>query len=35
MYIPQVLRNSKIAGMPMVTGLYSLMTPLVAFEDVR
>ena len=31
MDIPQVLGYSKIAGMPVVTGLYSLMLPLVAF----
>ena len=29
--IPQVLGYSKIAGMPVVTGLYTLMLPLVAF----
>jgi len=28
---PQVLGYSKIAGMPVVTGLYSLLLPLVAF----
>src|SRR5580658_5618442 len=31
MDIPQVMGYSKIAGMPVVTGLYSLMLPLVAF----
>lgn len=31
MDIPQVLGYSKIAGMPIVTGLYSLLLPLVAF----
>jgi sulfate permease, SulP family len=31
MDIPQVLGYSKIAGMPVVTGLYSLFMPLVAF----
>ena len=31
MDIPQVLGYSKIAGMPVVTGLYSLMLPLAAF----
>jgi sulfate permease, SulP family len=31
MDIPQVLGYSKIAGMPVVTGLYTLMLPLVAF----
>jgi sulfate permease, SulP family len=31
MDIPQVLGYSKIAGMPVVTGLYSLMLPLIAF----
>jgi SulP family sulfate permease len=31
MDIPQVLGYSKIAGMPVVTGLYSLLLPLVAF----
>jgi len=31
MDIPQVLGYAKIAGMPVVTGLYSLMLPLVAF----
>jgi SulP family sulfate permease len=31
MDIPQVLGYSKIAGMPVVTGLYSLFLPLVAF----
>jgi SulP family sulfate permease len=29
--IPQVLGYTKIAGMPVVTGLYSLLLPLVAF----
>jgi sulfate permease, SulP family len=29
--IPQVLGYSKIAGMPVVTGLYTLLLPLVAF----
>ena len=32
MDIPQVLGYSKIAGMPVVTGLYTLMLPLVAFS---
>lgn len=32
MDIPQVLGYSKIAGMPVVTGLYSLLLPLVAFS---
>jgi len=31
MDIPQVLGYSKIAGMPIITGLYSLLLPLVAF----
>ena len=31
MDIPQVLGYTKIAGMPVVTGLYSLLLPLVAF----
>ena len=31
MDIPQVLGYSKIAGMPVITGLYSLLLPLVAF----
>ena len=31
MDIPQVMGYSKIAGMPVVTGLYSLMLPLIAF----
>jgi MFS superfamily sulfate permease-like transporter len=31
MDIPQVLGYSKIAGMPVVTGLYSLFLPLIAF----
>ncbi len=31
MDIPQVLGYSKIAGMPVVTGLYSLILPLAAF----
>ena len=31
MNIPQVLGYTKIAGMPVVTGLYSLLLPLVAF----
>src|SRR6202453_2284662 len=31
MDIPQVMGYSKIAGMPVVTGLYSLLLPLVAF----
>jgi len=31
MDIPQVLGYSKIAGMPVVTGLYPLLLPLVAF----
>ena len=31
MDIPQVLGYSRIAGMPVVTGLYSLLLPLVAF----
>ena len=31
MDIPQVLGYTKIAGMPIVTGLYSLLLPLVAF----
>jgi MFS superfamily sulfate permease-like transporter len=31
MDIPQVLGYTKIAGMPLVTGLYSLLLPLVAF----
>ena len=30
MNIPQVLGYTKIAGMPVVTGLYSLLLPLVA-----
>jgi sulfate permease, SulP family len=31
MDIPQVLGYTKIAGMPLVTGLYTLLLPLVAF----
>jgi SulP family sulfate permease len=31
MDIPQVLGYSKIAGMPVITGLYSLLLPLMAF----
>ena len=31
MDIPQVLGYARIAGMPVVTGLYSLLLPLVAF----
>src|ERR1700678_1110190 len=31
MDIPQVLGYSKMAGMPVITGLYSLLLPLVAF----
>src|ERR1700677_3661668 len=31
MDIPQVMGYARIAGMPVVTGLYSLMLPLVAF----
>ena len=31
MNIPQALGYTKIAGMPVVTGLYSLLLPLVAF----
>jgi MFS superfamily sulfate permease-like transporter len=31
MDIPQVLGYSKIAGMPVITGLYSLLLPLLAF----
>ena len=31
MDVPQVLGYSKIAGMPVITGLYSLLLPLVAF----
>jgi SulP family sulfate permease len=31
MNIPQVLGYTKIAGMPVVTGLYTLLLPLVAF----
>ncbi len=31
MDIPQVLGYSKIAGMPVITGLYSLLLPLAAF----
>src|SRR5580698_7587337 len=31
MDIPQVLGYTKIAGMPVVTGLYTLLLPLVAF----
>jgi MFS superfamily sulfate permease-like transporter len=31
MDIPQVLGYSKIAGMPVITGLYSLLLPLIAF----
>ena len=31
MDIPQVLGYSKIAGMPVVTGLYTLLLPLIAF----
>ncbi len=29
--IPQVLGYSRIAGMPVITGLYSLLLPLLAF----
>ena len=32
MSIPQVLGYTRIAGTPIVTGLYTLMLPLVAFE---
>ena len=31
MDIPQVLGYSKIAGMPVITGLYTLLLPLLAF----
>jgi SulP family sulfate permease len=31
MNVPQVLGYARIAGMPLVTGLYSLLLPLVAF----
>jgi MFS superfamily sulfate permease-like transporter len=31
MDVPQVLGYSKIAGMPVITGLYTLLLPLVAF----
>jgi len=31
MNIPQALGYTKIAGMPVVTGLYSLLLPLVGF----
>jgi SulP family sulfate permease len=31
MDVPQVLGNSKIAGMPVITGLYTLLLPLVPF----
>jgi sulfate permease, SulP family len=31
MNIPQVLGYTRIAGMPVVTGLYTLLLPLVAF----
>ena len=31
MDIPQVLGYAKIAGMPVVTGLYTLLLPLLAF----
>jgi len=31
MNIPQALGYTKIAGMPVVTGLYTLLLPLVAF----
>src|SRR3979411_1045760 len=29
--IPEVLRDAKIAGMPVVTGLYTMLVPLAAF----
>ena len=31
MNIPQAMGYAKIAGMPVVTGLYTLLLPLVAF----
>src|SRR5262245_62417530 len=31
MNVPQALGYTKIAGMPVVTGLYTLLLPLVAF----
>src|ERR1700739_246817 len=31
MDIPQVMGYAKIAGMPVITGLYTLLLPLVAF----
>src|ERR1700747_814614 len=31
MYIPQSLGYARIAGMPVITGLYTLLLPLVAF----
>src|SRR6202046_2243606 len=31
MNIPQVLGYARIAGMPLVTGLYTVLMPLVAF----
>ena len=31
MNVPQVLGHTRIAGTPVVTGLYSLLLPLVAF----
>jgi sulfate permease, SulP family len=31
MNIPQVLGYARIAGMPLVTGLYTVLTPLIAF----
>ena len=31
MNIPQAMGYAKIAGMPVITGLYTLLLPLVAF----
>ena len=31
MNIPQVLGYARIAGMPLVTGLYTVLAPLIAF----
>ena len=35
MNIPQVLGYTRIAGTPVVTGLYTVLLPLVAFASLR
>ena len=35
MNIPQVLGYTRIAGMPVVTGFYTVLLPLVAFAAIR